>query len=311
MTETTVKVKPSTDVGAVDVSLDKIGSNYYPVYKISYGAFGEQTPVSHDNPMPVSEYWLDHAAHVIEGTYGDTVSVETKAKDLLKFGRNNQIGTSLATVMTLPAGVLHETYVTSNLITHFSSSDNADTGTMVVEGHTTADGGLTFTFVVQSVTLAGQTKTALTTPLARVTRAYNSNSVDWAGVIYIYQDDTVTAGVPATAAKVHLQSLTGENQSDKCSTTISNIDYWIVQSVYGDCLEKTAASVEFHLEMRLAGKVFRDIVDGSASAGHNWKHEFKPYLIVPKNSDIRLVAKADGANTQVSGGIQGALAAVI
>lgn len=246
---------------------------------------------------------------MIENTYGDIVSIHVKNKDLLKFGRNDAIGTTLATVMTLPTGVLHETYVSTNAIDKFSSSSGSDTGTIVVEGHTISGG--VFTFVSQEVTLVGQAETPLTTPLARVSRVYNSNSTDWVGVIYVYEDDTVTAGVPQTDSKVHLMTRAGENQSDKCATSISDNDYWLVTKVTGECLEKQASFVELHLEVRHEGKVFRDVVDGSASDGHSWIHDFKPYLIIPKNSDVRLVAVADGAGTQVAGDIEGVLAGVV
>jgi hypothetical protein len=48
-----VGVNPGTDVGAVDVATDEIGGVHYPVYKMSYGIDGEQTPVSETNPLPV------------------------------------------------------------------------------------------------------------------------------------------------------------------------------------------------------------------------------------------------------------------
>jgi hypothetical protein len=213
--------------------------------------------------------------------------------------------------MTLPASILNETFVSTNAITTISSSSASDTYQLVVEGHTTSDGGLTFVFVVQTVTLTGQTQVALTTPLARVSRTYNNGSVDSVGDIYIYETDTTTAGVPDTAAKVHLIQQAGVNNSEKASTTISNTDYLILTSFYGDCLEKTAAFATIHLEVRLAGKVFRNNVDISATTGGRGVHEFKPYLVVPKNSDIRLRAIADGANTDISGGFQGVLASVI
>lgn len=49
-------------------------------------------------------FLVHHALEVIEDTYGDAVSVDLKKKDLLKFGRNEAVGTTEATIMTLPAG---------------------------------------------------------------------------------------------------------------------------------------------------------------------------------------------------------------
>jgi hypothetical protein len=211
--------------------------------------------------------------------------------------------------MTLPVGIDNETYVGTNIITHFSSSSASDTEIIKVEGHT-VDGSGNFTFAVQTVTLVGQTKTALTTPLARVTRVVNTGSTDLIGNIYIYQDDTVSAGVPTTGAKVHLIVEAGLNNSEKASTTISSNDYWILTSFYGDCLEKTAAFGILHLEIREKGGVFVNKVDISCSTNARGVHEFKPYLVVPKNSDVRLRCSASATNKDFSGGIQGLLASV-
>jgi len=260
----------------------------------------------------VTDYWLQHAINTIKADYGDTVSVEARNKDLLKFGRNPLIGTSRAVVMTLPAGILNETYPTTNSITTISSSSASDTNDMTVEGHTVDVTGFIFTFVVQTATLNGQNQVTLATPLARVSRTMTDDSVDTVGRIYIYETDTTTAGVPDTDTKVHLIQEAGVNNSEKAATTISNADYYIVTGFYGDVLEKSAAFATLHLEVRKAGGVFVNKVDIAATTGGGGRlHEFKPYLVVPKNADVRLRATADGANTDISGGIQGVLAVVV
>lgn len=250
--------------------------------------------------------WLRHAIQVIKADYGHTVSLEAKNKDLLKFGRNADIQTSKTTIMTLPSGIYNETYISSNSIAYVSSTSGSDTMDMVVEGHT-IDGSGDFTFVTQTVTLAGQTKTALTTPLARCTRMYNNGSSDMVGTIYAYEDDTVTAGVPVTGAKVHCMIDAGFNNSEKASTTISSIDYWIVTNFYGDVMEKAAAWALIHFEIRRKGKVFRNLIDREASDQNGVNYDFKPYVIIPPNSDVRLRASANTNGIDVSGGINGAL----
>ena len=260
----------------------------------------------------VTDYWLQHAINTIKADYGDTVSVEAKNKDLLKFGRNRLIGTSKALIMTLPVGILNETYPTTNSITTISSSDASDTNDMTVEGHTVDVTGLIFTFVAQTPTLTGQGQVTLATPLARVSRTKTVGAVDTVGRIYIYETDTTTAGVPDTDTKVHLIQEAGVNNSEKAATTISNADYYIVTSFYGDVLEKSASFATVHLEVREAGRVFVNKVDIATTTGGGGRvHEFKPYLVVPKNADIRLRASADGASTDISGGIQGVMAVVV
>ena len=259
-----------------------------------------------------SYYWMEHARNIIYQNYGDEVSIEEKGKDLIKYGRSEQVQTATSTtLMTLPTGTFNESYVSTNSITTISSSSASDTEVVKVEGHT-VDGNGDFTFVVQSITLTGQTQATLTTPLARCARLYNNGTNDLVGDIYVYQDDTSTAGVPNTGSKVHCEIRAGQNQSEKASTTLSQYDYWIVHGVYGDVLEKTAANAEIDLEIRLKGGVFRKAFDFSASNTSGGTFRIgRPYIIVPPNSDIRLRAKASANGTIVSGGIFGVLAKII
>lgn len=265
--------------------------------------------VSNENPLPVQDPWLAHAIHIIEGEYGDFVSVTEKKKDLLKFGTTTQCQTTLSTVMDLPSGVYNETYVSDNLITTVSSSNNSDTVEIKVEGHT-VDGNGDFTFVVQSITLTGQTQATLTTPLARCTRLYNNGSTNLLGTVYAYQDDTSTAGVPDTSTKVHCMIPTGYNQSRKASTTISSVDYWIITNWGTAMNEKVAGYADVQLEIRTKGKVFRATMNISTSSGVTSDHMYGPYLIVPPNSDIRVRAKTGANNQEVTAHIQGVLAII-
>jgi len=255
-------------------------------------------------------YWVEHAKRMILSDYGDNVSVEAKKKNLLKFGRNKLVGTTKATLMTLPVGITNETYVSTNAITTISSSSASDTTSITIEGHTIS-GGL-FTFVTQTITLTGQTQKTLTTALARVSRVVAAGSVDLIGNIYVYETDTSTAGVPDTDVKVHIILEAGLNNSEKCATTVSNTDYWLITGFYADVLEKVSAFGTIHLEVRLAGKVFINKVDISASStGSRGIHKFEPYLIVPKNADVRLRGTSNTAGVDISGGIEGVLAGVI
>ena len=259
-------------------------------------------------PVPITEVsdpWIEHAKRIIFADYGVNVSLEAKNKDLLKFGRSTQVQTTSTTLMTLPAGTFNETYVSSNLITSIISTNAGDTQQVVVEGHTIS--GTALTFVTQTVTLTGQTVVTLPTAMARCNRIYNNGSTNLAGTISVCQNTTYAAGVPAAPALVHCQVVAGDQQSKKSATSTSSVDYWVVTSYYADMLEKTAASADVDLEIRLAGKVFRQRVNISVSENHRATFEFKPYLIIPPNSDIRLVARASANNKDISGGIEGVL----
>jgi len=257
------------------------------------------------------DFWLAKAMEDIWDNYRHKVSVARKSKDLLKFGRNPLVGTAKATVMDLPAGVTSHSLLASDLITTISSSDAADTRQVRVEGHTLSGGD--FTFVVQTITLTGQTQATLATPLARVSRLYadDTSTTELVGSIYVYEDDTSTAGVPDTDSKVHLIVPAGQQQSRKAATTISSTDYWIVMDFDADCYEKTSAFAEIALEVKNSGGVWRPKETLAVNAGSHADHHFKPYLIIRPNSDVRLTSIADGASTDVGGMIQGVLAKII
>ena len=48
-----IDVAPSSSGTSVPVATDEIGNVHYPIYKISYGADGSQTPVDATNPLPI------------------------------------------------------------------------------------------------------------------------------------------------------------------------------------------------------------------------------------------------------------------
>ena len=102
--------------------------------------------------------------------------------------------------------------------------------------------------------------------------------------------------------------------SEKCSTSISSVDYYIITGVYADVLSKSAEDVELALEIRHPGKVFREAFNFSAKNGVGNNRPLKPYRIVPKNSDVRIRARCDGSFTgslEIGAGIQGVLAIVV
>lgn len=253
----------------------------------------------------IKDFWLSYAIDSIYSDTGDIVSEHNKHKDLLKFGSNPLVGTDKATVMSLPSGVLSETLLTSNGIDTISSSSGSDTSTVLIEGHTLSGGN--FTFAVQTATLNGQSKVTLTTPLARISRIKNTSASNLVGNVYGYEDTAISAGTPTDGTKVHAIIPAGENNTEKAATTTSSVDYWIITNFYADCLRKSAGFAGIKLEVAEQGQTFITKVEISANTGGRGEHDFKPYLIVKPNSDIRLTAKAAAANTPVSGGIQGIL----
>lgn len=255
-----------------------------------------------------------YAQERVKKQYGDKVSVFAKAKELIKYG-----GSSLATsagYTTVWTNGGDETYLGNsvNTIKYISSASGSDTGDIAIEGHTDASGEKTF--YPLETTLAGQTKTDISsgsfTGFNRSSRIANLSGTDWVGPIYLYEDDTVIGGVPQTASKIHLIGTAQSQQSEKTASTLSNVDYYFISLLKFSIIKKTGSAVDFELQIRRPGQVFRRIDNwGVNSNSATVPFPIKPFIIVPKNSDFRIRAKADTANTQVAASMYGYLASVI
>lgn len=261
----------------------------------------------------INGYFAEYVERHIQENYGDRVSILKKAKFLDKWGNSNEITTVKRTIAKLGAGESHETYVNTNIIDYLVSDDNSDTQSVYVEGHTYDSGELTF--VKQLVTLTGQTKKALTTPLARINRIWNSDQSAWTGNVYGFEDTTVTAGVPQTASKVHIVGEAGRNQTRKAATSISSTDYWILTGGYGNIGKKASASLDIELEIKLSSSTaWRSIRNLAVSTtGSNSQSLIDSgFIVVPKNYDVRMVATAlSGSSIEANGVMEGYLARVI
>lgn len=170
-------------------------------------------------------------------------------------------------------------------------------------------------FGVQDVEANGQSQVTLSVPCCRVGRAYRpkqSRAAALVGPGYFYEDDTDTSGKPDTDAGVHLIIPAGVNQTQKASTSISESDYFIVTGIYLDVLEKNTANAVCEVQYREMGGVWRPIgpkISASNTAGD--PRPFKPYLIIPKNSDVRMIVSVGTGTKRISGGIEGYLASII
>ena len=249
----------------------------------------------------------------VYSTYGQRVSIDAKAKSLLKFGKSGDLSATggLQTVWSVDG---NETYISTNLIDRVVSSSASDIHEVLIEGHSIEGTGedAKFTFVVQAVTLNGQTPVALTTPLARVSRVNNNNGAEIVGVVAVYQDSAVTGGVPNDTTKVHINIPLGFQQSFKAATTFSNTDYFFLTGCYGAVSQKQTASADFYLELREVGKSFRQIACLTASSsGGSFNIEFDPAIIIPRNADVRVRCTTGTNNAVVFTNFRGYLAKVV
>lgn len=249
------------------------------------------------------DFWASQALREIKHQYG--VSVRMKDKSFLKFGQNTDIDSGVEETVWLRGG--HETLPTGNVIDTISSSSTSDMQNVLIEGHTMSNGKLNF--VEQAVTLNGRNKVVLTTPLSRASRMYNNDSVDFHGTVYAYEDDTLSNGEPQTQSKIHLQTSGGNNQTLKASTSLGDGEYGLITYFYASVNKKQAACVDFKIQVRELGKVFRtQILRSAHSTGGNIELSIRPYLIVPPNSDIRITSESGVANVSVTAGFNSLVA---
>lgn len=248
---------------------------------------------------------LSNAEREIARSYGHDVSFTKKAKSLRKFGRNSDVDTGSSELVWENGGL--EVYPTTNSIDTVSSSDAGDTEAIMLEGHT-IDANGDFTFVVQSATLNGQTKVVLTTPMARANRMYNNSGTNFLGVVYCYEDSAITAGVPNDLTTVHVSASSGTEQSLKAASTISKDDYYVVTSLILSVRRSVTATVDFELQIREKGKVFRTIFPATvSSSGGSEQYDLDPVIIVKPNADFRVLCNTSTNNTIASAVINGYL----
>lgn len=239
--------------------------------------------------------WIALAIEEIERTYGDTCYVGRKS--LRKYGSDSDLDTADGLLEINGLGN-NETYLTDNLITHFSSASGSDTGSLYLEGMVlNSDGNLVFT--TQTVTLAGQTKTALTTPLARATRGRYLGATPSVGNIWVYEDAAVTAGVPDDINDAHLTLPAGKNTSLKASTSVAYTNYLILTYWRTNVGKTTSTSIDLELRSRVLNNAFISIDDSAATNSQPHNQTNPPYRIIPPNSDLVVVASTAANNTVV------------
>tara|TARA_R110000822_G_scaffold114707_1_gene246380 strand:+ start:944 stop:1762 length:819 start_codon:yes stop_codon:yes gene_type:complete len=256
---------------------------------------------------------LVQAEREIYRQYGQFVSVHEKAKSLIKFGKSAPLtADTFATVWSVNNS--NEVYVSTNVIDSISSSSALDEEEIYIEGHTVTGTGFDqkFTFVSQILNLNGQTRVALPVPLARVSVTTNNNGSPLQGRVVVYENTAIVDGIPTDLTKVHIDIPLGFQESFKAATTFSDTDYYILTGGFGGVSGKQDSSADFYLEVRLAGRVFtQKAAVTTSSGGGNWDINLDPAVIVPRNSDIRVVVQAGSNNAVVFASFKGYLAKVI
>lgn len=138
-------------------------------------------------------------------------------------------------------------------IDSISSSNNSDTVDIEVQGLDT--GG---TVVTQTITLTGQTRSALTTSLLRVFRMKNVGTVDVVGLIYCYVNSAITNGVPDDSTQVRAVMDDGDNQTEMAVYTIPTGKTAYLRKWYASTAgAKKTTNIIVKLRTRTSGGVFQ------------------------------------------------------
>lgn len=274
------------------------------------------------NPYDEPDSQIAQALNEIYSSYGVIASATLKAKSLRKFGQTNSADNGVDTTVSYFQGsVVNETFATSNSVDYIVSDDASDTQDILVEGHY-FDADNNFIFATQYATLQGTTPVALATPLCRANRmrirsgTFASPSTLTAGNIYVYDATLatgVTAGVPDVAAATKCVLQAGKSTTQKCATTISYRDYWIIEGFYVSIQKGNSSTVnaDADIEYREIGGVWTrlglnlSLRSGSQSS---LRLPLVPYGIIPSNSDVRAVVSSNTNSTSVTAYMNGFLA---
>jgi len=268
---------------------DEVANVKYQRTKPVHGAPGEAPlDVSHANPLPIIDQYLSIAA----GLCPNCTSIN-------KFGENPGID-----VATVPEDVWDHggiyTWSTTAAIDTVSSSNAVDAVDVVVQGL-----DANWDEVLQTVTLNGQNKVTLATPLIRCYRAYNVGTVDLVGDMYIYEDTPIINGVPVDDTKVRARITDGNNQTLMCIYTVPANHTAFFKAGYVALSEKKNANASFTWRARTFGSVFavKSKIGLMATGSSHWSYTYGVPVVLPEKTDILIRCEStDQSDLAVSGG---------
>ncbi len=232
----------------------------------------------------VSDFYLD----VSKGNVRNHAAINIAAKD-------ESIGTSIATIGN-ETGLL-QAYSTVADIDSISSENAADVHDITIIGL-----DINYEPVVQVVTLNGQTRVALPTPLLRVNHVINNTTTQTLGNIWVYVNGPTTGGKPNNLVDIRSSiqktgGISNEIDTNSVYTTRNNNSEGFV--VFGKTTVSDAKALELSFWARTNPGVFKmihhiDIKDNS------YDYFFKLPSKIPPKTDIEVRAEVDVGTARVS-----------
>lgn len=243
----------------------------------------EQVPVD-------SMEWLQKVA---EGNVPGYSSIE-------KFGEVPEVTTQTDPADVWDGGGIYN-FSSSADIDRISSSDNGDTQLLLIYG---LDENL-FT-VVQAKALTGQAPVALDTPLMRVYRIININSVNMAGDVYCFVNGAVTGGIPDDASTIRAMIRTPFNQTLMAIYTIPCDKTGYLYNGYAMISKSggVAAATQFSAYAGPVGGVMAVKARASCNSAGNssWNRNYLIPPALPQCTDILIRCEEVSATVGVSAG---------
>ena len=197
------------------------------------------------------------------------------------------------------SGIKTYTFSTTADIDSISSSDNTDTQDIELQGLDT-----NWDLTVQTITLTGQTRKALDTPLIRVFRMKNMGSTNNAGDIFCYVNGAITAGVPDVPADIRAIIQIGHNQTLMAIYAIPNGKTGYVCRRWASILAKVTGYSTVRSHARPFGGVFQLKYSSTlATTGtSSIQDNFTVPLKMPAKTDVKICADASSNDMGVSAG---------
>lgn len=184
-------------------------------------------------------------------------------------------------------------YSTTAAIDSISSSDAGDTVDIEIQGLDS-----NYDLVTQTITLNGQNRVALTTNLIRVFRAKNVGSTDLAGHVFVFENDTLSSGVPDDPELIRAVIQPENNQTEMAVYTIPNGYTGYMRDWYATTAgaSKTTDYI-IRVKARPFGQVFqlkhRSAITETGTS--TYQHRYEEPEVFAAKTDIEMTAEMTAA----------------
>ena len=197
-------------------------------------------------------------------------------------------------------GQMQYQYSSTDDIDSVSSGSGSDTFEIEIQGL-----DINYDLVVQTVTLTGQTRVALSTDLIRVFRMKNVNSTDNVGHVHCYVNTAINLGIPIDTTKNRAIIQPGNNQTLMAVYTIPAGKTGYMRDWYSSASGARKTSIhQVKLRARAFGKVFqvKHISSINLVGTSHVQHIYNEPEVFAEKTDLEMSANTDEDVAGISAG---------